>query len=1093
MFPLWESAIAPVLAAARARRVVEIGALRGETTTLMLDFLGPEAVLHVIDPAPNFDPTAHEQNFEGRYRFHRDLSHNVLPHLEAMDAALIDGDHNWYTVYHELKMLAEVSRAAGEPLPLLILHDVGWPYGRRDLYYSPDQIPDEFRQPWARMGMRPGIRELLPKSGVNPTMCNAELEGGPRNGVMTALEDFIAEHDRPTRLVVVPIYFGLAIVADEDRLARSPELAAALDHLEGEEGKGELLHVAEQTRIRALVFQHTTIANSQRRLERSAGRYLQLLKGALLDEHYLENEIRLRYLARCVRSGETVEPERVRDPIRAQPDAYKLLLRRRRAGFSWLGERAIGFVPFASLGRIRLDHLERTLDTIRSEAVPGDLAECEAGRGGVAIFMRGYLEAYELPDRAVWVADEFRASPSPAREARHVDEQLSEMQADLNLVRDAFDRFDLFDDRVRFLQGPMATTLPDAPVGRLALLRLGTGIGDDAAHALASLYPRVSVGGFVIVDDHSDPATARAVAAFRAEHGITTPLEAVDGSAVSWRKAEAVSTASVAARPKTASLGLPLAPPPPEDAIDLTVVVVFYNMRREAQRTLYALSRAYQQEMDGVRYEVIAVENGSADDQKLGAEMVEGFGPEFRYIDLGDEARPSPVHALNRGIQAGRGKAFALMIDGAHVLTPSVLHFGLKGLATYAPAIVATQQWYVGPGQQGDSMSDGYDQAYEDRLFEKIGWPEAGYRLFEIGHFIGGRDWLDGVWESNCMFVPRAQLEQVGGFDEGFDMAGGGFANLELYERLGSSPDVTVVSILGEGSFHQLHGGVTTNQPDADERRARVYGYGEHFGDLKGRRFRGPGKPIHYVGRIASNHARRTRSRRLTAEIFGQAAAAPEPDGIPSQPVPVPDDLRLSFVESVWRSLAWEQTTWLGRPLPTAPTDLLAYQQLLTEIRPDWIIETGTGDGGRTLFLASMCDLLDHGQVISVGEGLSEDLPIHPRVRYVDGPPDAPATVERATSSIGPDERALVVLGSRGERTAVEREFEAYSPFVPVGSYVIVADTALNGNPVWPGFGPGPGEALRQILLRHGEFYADPEPERYALTFNPGGFLKRLR
>ena len=131
--------------------------------------------------------------------------------------------------------------------------------------------------------------------------------------------------------------------------------------------------------------------------------------------------------------------------------------------------------------------------------------------------------------------------------------------------------------------------------------------------------------------------------------------------------------------------------------------------------------------------------------------------------------------------------------------------FGLAGLKTYEPAVVATQQWYVGPGQQGEVMRHGYDQEYEDRLFNRIGWPEDGYRLFEIGHFLGGRDWLDGVWESNCMFVPRRQLEQVGGFEERFDMAGGGFANLELYERLGSAPDVTVA---------------TTAAPQEAERRA---------------------------------------------------------------------------------------------------------------------------------------------------------------------------------------------------------------------------------------------------------------------------------
>ena len=117
MFPFWETVIAPVLDAAGARRIVEIGALRGENTQLMLDHLGADAELHVIDPLPAFDPAEHEARFGGRYIFHRDISHDVLPTLPPMDVALIDGDHNWFTVYHELRMLSEVSRAAGRPLP----------------------------------------------------------------------------------------------------------------------------------------------------------------------------------------------------------------------------------------------------------------------------------------------------------------------------------------------------------------------------------------------------------------------------------------------------------------------------------------------------------------------------------------------------------------------------------------------------------------------------------------------------------------------------------------------------------------------------------------------------------------------------------------------------------------------------------------------------------------------------------------------------------------------------------------------------------------------------------------------------------------
>ena len=109
------------------------------------------------------------------------------------------------------------------------------------------------------------------------------------------------------------------------------------------------------------------------------------------------------------------------------------------------------------------------------------------------------------------------------------------------------------------------------------------------------------------------------------------------------------------------------------------MVVVFYNMRREAPRTLHSLSRAYQEGIEGTSYEVIVVENGSDDDQALGGAFVRDFGPEFRYLDLAGDASPSPVAALNRGIEMSRGRSLALMIDGAHVLTPGVLRFGLRG------------------------------------------------------------------------------------------------------------------------------------------------------------------------------------------------------------------------------------------------------------------------------------------------------------------------------------------------------------------------------------------------------------------------------
>lgn len=705
--------------------------------------------------------------------------------------------------------------------------------------------------------------------------------------------------------------------------------------------------------------------------------------------------------------------------------------------------------------------------------------------------MRAYLEGHEIDDRVVWVADEFRAAPEPDRAPSLPKHGVAGFHADLNLVRDGFERFGILDDRVRFLQGSPPSVLADAPIEQIALLRIGAAAAADLDDVLEASYDHVAAGGYVIVE--GDTATREIVERFRTARDVTSPLERVDDGTVAWRRGIDDRTATPGDEPEPARAGgthVPLAPLAPPETLDLSVVVVFYEMRREAERTLRALSRAYQEGLDDIDYEVIVVENGSSPEQRLGEEYVRGFGSEFRYVDLADAAAPSPVGALNRGIREGRGNAFALMIDGAHVLTPGVLRYGLAGLSTYDPAIVATQQWYVGPGQQGDAMDNGYDQAYEDRLFDLIAWPTAGYRLFEIGHFVGDRDWLDGLWESNCMFVRRAQLEQVGAFDEGFDMAGGGYANLELYERLGAHAGVNVTTILGEGSFHQSHGGTTTNQPDAAERRARVFGYSQHYADRRGRAFKGPGKPIHYVGRFETAEARRSKPRRISAARFAEAAAPGGVDGPPEVSTPVPDELAEGFVEAVWMNRPWDDVRWLGHDFDTAPADAFAYQEMISEATPDWIIETG-GGGGRSLFLATMCELVGHGEVIAVSEPGGDDRPEHERLHHVDGAGGDEAVAATIRRMVG-SERALVVLGSRSHRRELVKEFEAYAPLVPVGSWVVVTDTIVNGNPVWAGFGPGPAEAVKSLLQHHGEFARDPDKEKYSFTFNPGGYLRRV-
>ncbi len=832
-------------------------------------------------------------------------------------------------------------------------------------------------------------------------------------------------------------------------------------------------------------------ANEQA-VDHLAHRYLDSVKRALTNEHYLENEVRLAHLADCLERPKPVELPRLRDPARHDTEALRRLRLQRRTGAVGGDAPAPAGYAFAPGGRVLLDRLGDALDAVRADGVAGDVVSCGVGRGGAAILLRADLEAHGPSDRHVWVVDRFRAAADD-RSAPDVADGLAELRADLNLVRDGFERFDLLDDRTRFLQGDPRATLPDAAIDRIALLHIGADVGDDLEVVLEHLHPRLAAGGFVVIDDLSRPEDRATVARFRADHAGAGEAVGVGVAGTSWRvTGEAPAGAD---RPATAVgvAAIPLAPPVAAGACELSVVVVVYEMRREAARSLRALSRTYQEGIDDLDYEVIVVENGSAPEHRLGEELVRSFGPEFRYLDLGADATSSPAPALNRGIAVSRGAALALMVDGAHVLTPGALRHGLTGLRAYRPAVVAIQPWYLGPGQQGEVMRSGYDQASEDVLFENIDWPADGYRLFDIGHFQGDRDWLDGLWESNCLFAPRELLEQVGGFDEGFHSAGGGYTNLDLYERLGAAPGVALVSVLGEGSFHQVHGGTTTNQSDPSERRTRVFSYGERYAELRGRPFSGPEKQIQYVGGFHGDSARRTRARRMTADAFEVDPVIEGLDGPARHPVPVADDLRDGFVAAYWRSLAWQETTWLGHRAPNAPADLLAYQDIIAEVRPDWIVETGTREGGRALFLASICDLLDHGRVLSIDThrpGVTR--PEHPRITYLTGLAHNDEVAEQARAVVGADPNAFVILGSRGARRRMHREFAIYAELVPVGSYVVMEHTVLNGYPVDASFGPGPFEATRRILNTRGDFMADTTRERHGVTFNPGGFLRRV-
>ena len=252
MFKFWDLVLADAFAAIDAKRVLEIGADLGHCTTRLLAYC--ESVhghLDCIDPAPRFDADALAARYGPTVTFHRCPSLEALPGLQDLDVALIDGDHNWYTVFHELKLLEAGARERARDLPLIFLHDVAWPYGRRDMYYVPERIPAEFRWPYACQGLERGQSRLSPTSRFNAEHCNALEEGGPRNGVRTAVEDFLHQSERVLTFHVIPADFGLGILIPET-LQQNQRLLALVRFWEGETGLRRLVDFLEQERIAAL-------------------------------------------------------------------------------------------------------------------------------------------------------------------------------------------------------------------------------------------------------------------------------------------------------------------------------------------------------------------------------------------------------------------------------------------------------------------------------------------------------------------------------------------------------------------------------------------------------------------------------------------------------------------------------------------------------------------------------------------------------------------------------------------------------------------------------------------------------------------------
>jgi len=193
------------------------------------------------------------------------------------------------------------------------------------------------------------------------------------------------------------------------------------------------------------------------------------------------------------------------------------------------------------IGAARLNNVQQCIERVLADDVPGDLIETGVWRGGTVIFMRGLLKAYDVTDRTIWAADSFKGLPPPDEAKYPQDrglhlEHFKELAISVDEVRRNFERYELLDDQVRFLEGWFKDTLPQAPIARLAVMRLDGDLYESTMDALTNLYDRLSPGGFVIIDDHSIAACRQAVEDFRRSRGITDEIVQIDWTGVYWRR-----------------------------------------------------------------------------------------------------------------------------------------------------------------------------------------------------------------------------------------------------------------------------------------------------------------------------------------------------------------------------------------------------------------------------------------------------------------------------------------------------------------------------------------------------------------------------
>ncbi|MCG8413847.1 MAG: glycosyl transferase [Pseudomonadales bacterium] len=281
----------------------------------------------------------------------------------------------------------------------------------------------------------------------------------------------------------------------------------------------------------------------------------------------------------------------------------------------------------------------------------------------------------------------------------------------------------------------------------------------------------------------------------------------------------------------------------------LSIVVIFYDMPSQALNTLFTLSTDFQRQVNQEDYEVIAVENRSSN--TIDEKQLQALTGNFKYF-LRDESLPTPVHAINFGVEQASADHVCIMVDGARMVSPMLIYYSLKAISLYQNPVVTVPGYHLGAKLQQEAAEDGYDEKAEKELLASVPWREDGYRLFDVSCLSASSrsGFFEPIGESNTLTVSQTLFRRLGGFDTRFTETGGGQCNLDFYKRAVEQTDTDLIMLLGEGSFHQFHGGVTTGREIGKAREKTMNDHFAQYQKIRGEFYSPPQKTPVFLGEI---------------------------------------------------------------------------------------------------------------------------------------------------------------------------------------------------------------------------------------------------